>query len=145
MPNNTPFSAPVVRGVRYFLAHTPGMVRRGSKPSRDILGDPGLAPTLASHLRSYQAATAYAPNRAFLGAIYPDDLMQYPPPWYENNGVAARWGPHGEIMPEEEFYGLLKACDPFDLVCLDEEFTNVVAATLANHPLFTQDDVQKLG
>ena len=121
------------------------MVRHGSKPSRDILGDPGLAPNLASHLRSYREATAYAPNRAFLGAIYPDDLNQYPRPWYETNGEAPRWGPHGEIMPEEEFYGLLKTGDEFDLVWLDEEFAKVVAATLAKHPLVSQDDVQRLG
>ena len=42
MPTVAPLSAPVVRGVRYFLAHTPGMVRHGSNPSRDILGDPGF-------------------------------------------------------------------------------------------------------
>ena len=121
------------------------MVRHGSKPSRDLLSDPGLAPVLASHLRSYQDATAYAPNRAFLGAIYPDDLTQYPRPWYEANGDAPRWGPHGEIMPEEEFYGLLKICDAFDLVWLDEEFATSIAATLASHPLVSQDDLQRLG
>ena len=145
MPATTPSSAPVIRGVRYFLAHTPGMVQHGSKPSRDILGDPGLAPVLATHLRSYQDATAYAPNRAFLGAIYPEDLTQYPRPWYETNGDAPRWGPHGEIMPEEEFYGLLKICDAFDLVWLDEEFTKAVTSTLADHPLVSQDDLQRLG
>ena len=145
MPTATHPSAPVIRGVRYFLAHTPGMVRHGSKPSRDILDDPGLAATLASHLRSYQDATAYAPNRAFLGAIYPDDLTQYPQPWYQTNGDASRWGPHGEIMPEEEFYGLLKICDAFDLVWLDEEFTTSVAAALADHPLVSQDDIKQLG
>ena len=145
MTYDTPSGAPVIRGVRYFLAHTPGLVRHGSKPSRDLLGDPGLAATLASHLRSYQDARAYAPNRAFLGAIYPDDLTQYPRPWYATNGEAPRWGPHGEIMPEDEFYGLLKICDAFDLIWLDEEFTKAIAATLAEHPLVSQDDVQLLG
>ena len=145
MPANTPSSTPVIRGVRYFLAHTPGMVRHGSKPSRDILNNPGVAPALASHLRSYQEATAYAPNRAFLGAIYPDALAQVSRPWYESNGDAPRWGPHGEIMPEEEFYGLLKACDVFDLVWLEESFSKEVATALAKHSLVTDDDVQNLG
>ena len=27
---------PVVRGVRYVLAHTPGLVRYGSKPTREL-------------------------------------------------------------------------------------------------------------
>jgi betaine reductase len=48
-------------------------------------------------------------------------------------------------MPEEEFYGLLKICDAFDLVWLDEEFTTSVTAALADHPLVSQDDIKQLG
>ncbi len=33
---------PVIRGVRFFLAHTPGLVRYGSKPARELGKDPGL-------------------------------------------------------------------------------------------------------
>ena len=137
--------APVIQGVRYFLAHTPGMVRHGSKPSRDLLAEPGLAADLATHLRSYQEAAGYLPNRAFLGGIYPDDLLKTPKPWYNLNGDAPRRNPHGEIMPEEEFYGLLKIADAFDLVWLDEDFTSEVAATLADHPLVSKGDPERLG
>ena len=35
-------SVPVVKGVSYFLAHVPGMVCHGSKPSREIIKDPAL-------------------------------------------------------------------------------------------------------
>ena len=58
MPLDKPSNDPVIRGVRYFLAHAPGMVQHGSKPSRDLLADPGLAAELASHLRSYQQTVA---------------------------------------------------------------------------------------
>ena len=145
MQTDTALKAPVIQGVRYFLAHTPGLVQHGSKPSRDLLADPGLAADLASHLRSFTDASAYIPNRAFLGGIYPDDLLKTARPWHGQNGESSRWNPHGELMPEEEFYGLLKIADAFDLVWLDEDFTNDVAATLAGHPLISEDDLERLG
>ena len=127
------------------MAHTPGLVRHGSKPSRDLLAEPRLARDLASHLRSYSEAAAYLPNRAFLGGIHPDDLLATPRPWHALNGESPRRGPLGEIMPEEEFYGLLKISDAFDLVWLEEEFTKGVAASLAGHPLVSKEDLERLG
>ena len=145
MQTDTALKAPVIQGVRYFLAHTPGLVQHGSKPSRDLLADPGLAADLASHLRSFTDASAYIPNRAFLGGIYPDDLLKTARPWHGQNGESSRWNPHGELMPEEEFYGLLKIADAFDLVWLDEDFTNDVVATLAGHPLISEGALERLG
>ncbi len=145
MPINKPSNDPVIRGVRYFLAHAPGMVRHGSKPSRDLLAKPSLFADLASHLRSYQQAAAYLPNRAFLGEIYPPDLSQHPRPWFSIEGDASRWMPHGELMPEEEFYGLIKMCDVFDLVWLEESFAKEAAKALAEHPLVGESEVHSLG
>ncbi|HIM37845.1 MAG TPA: glycine reductase [Dehalococcoidia bacterium] len=140
---------PVILGVRYFLAHTPGLVRHGSKPSRDLLAKPALWPSLSSHLRSYQDAVAYPPHQAFLGAIYPDELENLPKPWYKNAGpdygLDSRWNPHGEIMPEEEFYALLKLADDFDLVWLEEDFSKEAALAWADHPLIDDSDIKKLG
>src|SRR5919198_3859597 len=87
---------PVIRGVRFFLAHTPGLVRYGSKPSRDIARDATIADALTAHLRSYEAAVAYPPNRAFLGHIHPDTLTSIPKPWFTSDGPRERWGAHGE-------------------------------------------------
>ena len=145
MQTETASKAPVIQGVRYFLAHTPGLVQHGSKPSRDLMLDPGLATDLASHLRSFSEAAAYLPNRAFLGGIYPDELLKTPRPWHRLNGESPRWNPHGEIMPEEEFYGLLKIGDFFDLVWLDEDFIKDISVTFADHPLISEDDLEKLG
>ncbi len=136
---------PVILGVRYFLAHTPGLVEHGSKPARDLPNDPGLATALASHLRPFEDAVAYPPNRAFLGGVYPDKLSELQKPWFNTQGEVSRWGPHGEIMPEEEFYGLLKVGDDFDLLWLEENFTKSVAATLKKHPLVSQADIEHLG
>jgi betaine reductase len=41
--------------------------------------------------------------------------------------------PHGELMPEEEFLGLLKAFDQFDLVWLEEGFAAEARRRLAEH------------
>ena len=125
---------PVIQGARFFLAHTPGLVRYGSKPSREIAKDPGVVERLAPHLRSWDAAAAYPPNQAFLGGIFPDDLAAIPRPWFQAFGPAVRRHPHGEIMPEEEFYALLKLCDRFDLLALEPSFAGEAAALLAEHP-----------
>jgi hypothetical protein len=136
---------PVIRGVRFFLAHTPGLVRYGSKPSRDIARDATIADAIAAHLRSYEAAVAYPPNRAFLGHMHPDTLAAMPQPWCTSAAPGTRWGAHGEIMPEEEFYGVLKICDAFDLVHLEAGFVEEARAALSPHPLLTPADLERLG
>ena len=136
---------PVIRGVRFFLAHTPGLVRYGSKPRRDIARDATIADAIAAHLRSYEAAVAYPPNRAFLGHMHPDTLASIPQPWFASAAPGTRWGAHGEIMPEEEFYGVLKICDAFDLVHLEAGFVEEARAALATHPLLTPADLERLG
>ncbi len=140
-----PLAQPVISGVRFFLAHAPGLVRYGSKPIRDIDRDAAVMATIRSHLRSYEQAVAYPPNRAFLGHVHPDDLASLSKPWFETNGQAERWGPHGEMMPEESFYGLLSICDAFDLVQLDAGFVEEIRPELEAHPLLTTDDLAALG
>ena len=135
---------PVIKGVRYQLGHAPGLVRHGSKPSREIEKDPALLDSITAHLRSYTEAVAYPPNRAFLGGIYPDQLWEIERPWFHGNGESQRWLPHGEIMPEEELIGLLKIADAFNLVWLEEGFTGLVRNALADHPLITSGDLDAL-
>ena len=48
-------------------------------------------------------------------------------------------------MPEEEFYGMLKICDEFKLIMLEEGFLGEVALRLSDHPLFHLEDQKKLG
>ena len=136
---------PVVRDVRFFLAHTPGLVRHGSKPSREIAKKPGLWEEIRSRLRSYTDATAYAPHQVLLGNRTPDSLISLATPWYENPlAEASRTGPHGELVSEEEFYGLLKAADDFDLVWLEEGFAAGVRGLLEQHPLVPAKDVERV-
>ena len=136
---------PVIRRVSYFLAHTPGLLRYGSKPARELSKNPSQLEPITNHLRPYQDAVAYPPNRAFLGAIYPDDLKNLERPWYQVNGGAERFQPHGDIMPEEEFYGLLKICDDFNLLWLEQEFAKESRAVLERNPYIQKVDLARLG
>jgi betaine reductase len=136
---------PVIKRVSYFLAHVPSMVRHGSKPSREIMKDPSILPPLLAHLEDFNQAVAYPPNQVFIGNLDPDDLRKVPSPWYQHHVPhASRKGLFGEIMPEEEFYGMLKICDEFKLIMLEERFLREVALRLSDHPLFHLEDQKKL-
>ena len=145
-PPKQAVALPVVSGVSYFLAHLPSLVRYGSKPAREIRRDPSLLGPILDHLRPFDEAAAYPPNQAFIGNLDPDELWTMDSPWYQNPLTgASRWGEFGEIMPEDEFYGVLKICDEFNLILLEENFTRETAARFEAHPLFRKDDVEKLG
>jgi glycine/sarcosine/betaine reductase complex component C subunit beta len=137
---------PVITGVSYYLAHVPSMIRYGSKPYRELKHESSLLQPIISHLRPFDQAVAYLPNQVFIGNLDPDQLWDAPSPWYKNPVPnASRWGEFGEIMPEEEFYGVLKICDEFGLIVLEENFLQDLVSRLKSHPLFGEEDIQKLG
>jgi len=94
---------------------------------------------LPKHFRSFEEAVAYSPNQVFIGNLEPKALDTIPRPWYENaqntGNAPSRDGKHGEIMPQDEFIGLIKACDAFDLVLLEETFASRIHETLKAHPV----------
>ncbi|MBW6462957.1 MAG: glycine reductase [Firmicutes bacterium] len=139
-------SFPVIKGVSYMLTHTPDLVRYGSKPTREFLTDPLLQKRINENLRSYVEAKNYPPHQVYIGNMKPEDLWQIEQPWFENlHEDASRFGPWGEIMPQDEFYGYLKIVDEFDLVFLTASFTEQVRSSLEKHRLFTADDNKRLG
>src|SRR5690606_10127067 len=84
-------------------------------------------------------------NQVYIGNYRPEDLKNHPQLWYENPVEGAdRNGKFGEIMPEDEFVGLMKIVDTYDLVKLTEDFTNEVKAKLEAHPLIRDDLVARL-
>lgn len=137
---------PVVKAVSYFLAHTPDLVRYGSKPEREIRKNPKLNEKISSHLRTFNEACAYPPNQVFIGNLPPESLWDMQRPWWKskNNG-AARMGRFGEIMPETEFYGLLRFADEFELILLEKEFHDQVRVQLGKHPLLNDTNLERLG
>ena len=141
--------AVVVKECAYALIHVPNFVRYGSKPIRDIAmgGGPGgsLEEKILSHIRTFEDAVAYPPNQVFIGNMHPDQLNDVPQPWYGHLVDGARKdGPFGEIMAEDQFYGLIKIADDFDLVRLTAPFIERIRAAVAAHPLVTEQDIKKL-
>lgn len=142
--------AVVVKECAYALIHVPNFVRYGSKPIRDIAMDKGsggsLEQKILSHIRTFEDAVAYPPNQVFIGNMHPDQLNDLPQPWYGHLVKnAQKDGPFGEIMAEDQFYGLLKIADDFDLVRLTAPFIERIRAAVAAHPLVTEQDIKKLG
>jgi betaine reductase len=137
---------PVIRACANALIHTPGFVRYGSKPIREIANSPEpLLPVIDKHLRSFEAAVEYPPNQAFIGNMIPDELNNIEQPWYKHPVKgASRFGAFGEIMPEEEFLGLLKLADDFDLVWLDEKHAPIFTQSLDSNMVWKDADLAKI-
>ncbi len=138
-------SLPVISAARVFMAHVPGLVRYGSKPTRDIARDPSIATAIAAALRSWDAARDYPPNQVFIGALSPEALHDLPRPWFGANHSGQRRGAHGELMPEAEFLALLRICDAADLVTLEAGFVGAVRPAVTAHPLMSAGDLTRLG
>jgi glycine/sarcosine/betaine reductase complex component C subunit beta len=122
-----------IEGVFYSLSHVPDLVRYGSKPSREIRTNPALEQQLKDHLRSFDAATAYAPHQVYIGNITPGALSELPKPWYDRliEGAVAN-GRFGDLVDQERFYGLLAGADQFNLVTFDEKWFQEHSAMQAN-------------
>jgi hypothetical protein len=137
---------PVIKGVAYAQAHTPDLVRYGSKPERELRRDPALIERIASHLRDFKEAVAYPPNQVFIGGIPPEELWAMPRPWWRIAGTGVqRAGRFGEIWPQDEFYGLLKLVDEFGLVLLDRSFVERIRTRVRENSVIKPSDLDRLG
>lgn len=136
---------PVIRGVHSVLVHVPGLVRYGSKPTRELAkeGDPLLS-KINEHVRSFEEAVGYAPNQVFIGNLSPEQLEALERPWWSRRVGHGRFGPFGQIMPEEEFLALMSLVDEFDLLRLLPEHQELFRAALARNPLFASADLSRL-
>ncbi|MCX7951852.1 MAG: glycine reductase, partial [Clostridiales bacterium] len=101
---------PVIKGASYILVHTPDMViHNGTTQTleRETNPDSEYLKNITNHLRSYQDVVSYPVNQTYIGNFDPEDLANLPRPWYQKPiENASRYGKFGEIMPEDEFYGL---------------------------------------
>ena len=134
---------PVISAASAVLAHVPGLCRHGSKPSRELARSPEVKAAFLGALRTFEQAVAYAPHQAFLGALHPRSLPQRPWVGAAPNGEG-RFAGVGELMPEDEFLGLLAAVDDFGLVRLDAAQVGAIAERLARHPLGERFDLDRL-
>ena len=131
----------VISASTQVLAHTPGLARHGSKPHRELPKDEALAEAFTKALRSFEDAVAYPPHQAYLNAMHPRDMG--PRPWKPLSD-ASRWAPNGELMPEDEFFGLMASVDQFGLLTLSPERVEQAVKALSAHPLAKRFDLEQL-
>lgn len=138
----------VVKAAGYVLIHGPDMIiHNGTTQTTERALNPEseYLKTIKDHIRSYEEAVNYLPNQIYIGNHKPAELKEYEQPWYDKEiSDAQRQGKFGEIMPQEEFIGLIKIVDVFDLVKLTDEFTQEVRKKLSEHPLITEEQVARL-
>ncbi len=128
-----------IRGYSYCLSHTPELaLHYGNTPYMERVshGETEYLKKLARSMQSFDEACSYAPNQAFIGGIDLDTLAGQPAPMYQNRlEGASRFGRFGEIMPENEFLGLIDICDVFDIIWLEGSFAADVSRELEKHHL----------
>ena len=131
----------VLKGAGYILVHAPDMViHNGTTQTTEMVVNPEseYLKVLPSSLRPFEKTLSYPPNRVYIGAMRPDELKEIEFPWYDKEAVdSSRFAKFGEIMPEDEFIGLMQVVDAFDLVKLTDDFVADCSAKLASHPLLS--------
>ncbi|MDO5716777.1 MAG: glycine/sarcosine/betaine reductase complex component C subunit beta [Tissierellia bacterium] len=138
----------VVKGSSYVLVHAPDMVLHNGTTQtteRTLHPDSEYLKELPKHLRSFEDAVAYYPNQIYIGNDRPESLDELSEPWTDHKKEGAdRYGKFGEIMPQDEFLGLIKIVDTFELVRLEHGFSDAVKEKLTNHPLIGDELVARL-
>lgn len=123
-----------IEGVFYSLTHVPDLVRYGSKPSRELRVNTTLDQRLKNQLRSFSAATAYAPHQVYIGNMTPAELSNLPKPWYEKLIEGATSDGHfGDLVDQDRLYCQLAEADQFNLVTLEEKWFQEHAANRTNN------------
>lgn len=139
---------PVLKGASYTLAITPDMViHNGTTQTTEMIVNPDseYLKELPGHLRSFEDAVSYIPNQVYIGNAKPADLAATEFPFYDKKWEnASREGKYGQIMPQDEFYGLMQICDVFDLVQLEKAFAQDVKTKLAAQNLLKEDQLAVL-
>ncbi len=137
-----------IKGYAYCLNHMPEAgFYYGNTPyfERESKGETEFLRELPSFMQSYEEARDYAPNQAYIGGITLEALENSPRPWYVNRASGSgRYGAYGEIMPEDEFLGLIDICDVFDIVWLEESFAASVREKLAVSPVMNDAILARL-
>ena len=138
----------VIKGSSYILINAPDMVfHNGTTQTNERILNPEseYLKSLPKHLRSFEEVINYPPNQIYIGNHKPEELKTLEQPWYDKKlSDGSRTGRFGEIMPQDEFIGLIKIVDVFDLVKLTKEFSKEIKEKLNNHPLISDDLVSRL-
>lgn len=138
----------VLKGSSYVLVHAPDMVLHNGTTQtteRTLHPDSEYLKELPKHLRSFEDAVAYYPNQIYIGNERPEILDTLSEPWTDHKMEGAeRYGKMGEIMPQDEFIGLIKIVDTFELVRLEKAFSEMVKEKLVQHPLIGDELIGRM-
>lgn len=136
-----------IKGSAYCLNFAPELaLHHGGTPSQERHSKPDseFLQALPNRAMTWEQAAGYAPNRAYIGGLNMEELAAAPAPWLDNLTEPQRYGTFGEIMPEDEFIGLIDMCDVFDLVRLEKGFAASVREKLAKDPVITAEALARL-
>ena len=136
-----------VKATAYCLNFAPELgLHYGTTPHMEHVAHPDseFLKGLAANMQTYDQACGYAPNLTYIGAMSTDELTAHAQPWVDNYGKPQRFGAFGEIMPEDEFLGLLDICDVFDLIWLEKDFAAKVRVSLSKNPVMGEGQMKRL-
>ena len=138
----------VIKGASYVLAAAPDMVlHNGTTQTTEKIVNPEseYLKLLPQHLRSYDDVLHYIPNQVYIGNMTNSELADVEFPYYDKKAPEGkRYGKYGEIMPQDEFIGLMQICDAFDLVKLESGFAQDVKAKLEAHGMLKAEQISIL-
>jgi hypothetical protein len=130
---------PVIKKASYILVNTPDMIiHNGTTQTLEKENNPDseYLKEIRNHFRTFEEVVSYAPNQTYIGSLTPEELALRKRPWHaEPVEGSSRFGKFGEIMPQDEFYGLMKLSDSFDLVKLEKGFTETIKEKFRKHPV----------
>lgn len=130
---------PVIKAAGYILVHAPNiMMEHGTTITMEKTNNPNsdYLQKIIKSTRTFDEAVNYAPNQVYIGNLTPEELHQVPQPWYQNLVGKGQDGKYGDIIPENEFYAVMKIADSFQLVELEQEFAARIKNTLAAKKMF---------
>ncbi len=137
-----------IKASSYCLYFAPELgLHYGTTPHYEHLAVPDSAflKDLEKNAQDYDTVCRYAPNLTYIGAMSVDELAAHPAPWLQNlRPTAERFGKYGEIMPEDEFIGLMDICDVFDLIWIEKSFAEQVRGKLCAHTLIGEAQLKRL-
>lgn len=135
----------VLKSAAYTLAAATDMIiHNGTTQTTEKIVNPEseYLKKLPQHFRSFDDIISYPPNQTYIGNITPKELKLYEMPWYDKKVEnASPKGKFGEIIDQDEFIGLMKISDAFDLIKLEKNFAQEIRAKLANHELIGEERV----
>lgn len=138
----------VLKGTSYILVNAPDMVlHNGTTQTTELAVNPTseYLVEIKKNLRSYEDVLSYLPNQVYIGNMTPDELGAVEQPWVgKKASQAERYGKFGEIMPQDEFLGLMQICDVFDLIRLEKSFAADVKKKLTAHGMLTPEQIAVL-